>query len=113
MRRATPGPGIPAWAFETAENVVFMARSLTPSSPKPRPRRASGSGDVAESGLRAPPRLRTPPAPARERSEERRVGKECVSTCRSRWAPYHAKKKNTKQGDQLRNLKKTKQYKTN
>src|SRR3546814_19716512 len=28
------------------------------------------------------------------RSEERRVGKECVSTCRSRWSPYHEKKKN-------------------
>src|SRR3546814_20235542 len=33
-------------------------------------------------------------APARSllvppRSEERRVGKECVSTCRSRWSPYH------------------------
>src|SRR3546814_2876605 len=28
--------------------------------------------------------LRTAP-----RSEERRVGKECVSTCRSRWSPYH------------------------
>src|SRR6056297_984368 len=27
------------------------------------------------------------------RSEERRVGKECVSTCRYRWAPYHSKKK--------------------
>src|SRR3546814_19144205 len=27
--------------------------------------------------------------PAVERSEERRVGKECVSTCRSRWSPYH------------------------
>src|SRR3546814_9961773 len=26
------------------------------------------------------------------RSEERRVGKECVSTCRSRWSPYHLKK---------------------
>ena len=26
---------------------------------------------------------------ARTRSEERRVGKECVSTCRSRWSPYH------------------------
>src|SRR3546814_15532894 len=26
------------------------------------------------------------------RSEERRVGKECVSTCRSRWSPYHYKK---------------------
>src|SRR3546814_11285360 len=29
----------------------------------------------------------------RGRSEERRVGKECVSTCRSRWAPCHEKKK--------------------
>src|SRR3546814_151598 len=27
-----------------------------------------------------------------ERSEERRVGKECVSTCRSRWSPCHSKK---------------------
>src|SRR3546814_11496543 len=28
-----------------------------------------------------------------KRSEERRVGKECVSTCRSRWSPDHYKKK--------------------
>src|SRR3546814_18199212 len=28
------------------------------------------------------------------RSEERRVGKECVRTCRSRWSPYHLKKNN-------------------
>src|SRR3546814_12147125 len=27
--------------------------------------------------------------PEFHRSEERRVGKECVSTCRSRWSPYH------------------------
>ena len=27
--------------------------------------------------------------PTKIRSEERRVGKECVSTCRSRWSPYH------------------------
>src|SRR3546814_14025152 len=26
---------------------------------------------------------------AQSRSEARRVGKECVSTCRSRWSPYH------------------------
>src|SRR3546814_11900400 len=26
------------------------------------------------------------------RSDERRVGKECVSTCRSRWSPYHSNK---------------------
>src|SRR3546814_13651801 len=28
-------------------------------------------------------------AAGRKRSEERRVGKECVSTCRSRWSQYH------------------------
>src|SRR3546814_11333699 len=33
--------------------------------------------------------------PDSERSEERRVGKECVSTCRSRWSPYPSQK-NTK-----------------
>src|SRR3546814_13875593 len=32
--------------------------------------------------------LETRPSP-RTRSEERRVGKECVSTCRSRWSPDH------------------------
>src|SRR3546814_15997631 len=30
------------------------------------------------------------------RSEERRVGKECVRTCRSRWSPYHKKTKHDK-----------------
>src|SRR3546814_7175024 len=36
-------------------------------------------------------RLRCQAAPGRcgARSEERRVGKECVSTCRSRWSLYH------------------------
>src|SRR3546814_15144047 len=46
----------------------------------------------------------TPQVPARRtsrgmvdtRSEERRVGKECVSTCRSRWSPYHEKKKTSR-----------------
>src|SRR3546814_12925497 len=38
-------------------------------------------------------------ARARHRSEERRVGKECVSTCRSRWSPYHYKKNISKQSD--------------
>src|SRR3546814_16923584 len=33
------------------------------------------------------------------RSDERRVGKECVSTCRSRWSPYHSKKKRQKQNE--------------
>src|SRR3546814_4167084 len=45
-----------------------------------------------EDDNRAPPgerRLRLAHHPAQPRSEERRVGKECVSTCRSRWSPYH------------------------
>src|SRR3546814_2296466 len=35
--------------------------------------------------------LGIPPWPLSKakRSEERRVGNECVSTCRSRWSPYH------------------------
>src|SRR3546814_18934176 len=35
------------------------------------------------------------------RSEERRVGKGCVSTCRSRWTPTHCKKKPTKNSNTL------------
>src|SRR3546814_5196045 len=34
-------------------------------------------------------RRRPGPGSRTLRSEERRVGKECVSTCRSRWSPYH------------------------
>src|SRR3546814_8504749 len=70
------------------------------------------SSDVCSSDLADPEQLVLPPimgalygydsvnveAQARDphsllnwmrRSEERRVGKECVSTCRSRWSPYH------------------------
>src|SRR3546814_19429085 len=38
-------------------------------------------------------RLRAYSRQEAESSEERRVGKECVSPCRSRWSPYHSKKK--------------------
>src|SRR3546814_17687069 len=63
------------------------------------------SSDVCSSDLRHRGRRRdrgggehrTQHSPGHEstgcgRSEERRVGKECVSTCRSRWSPYHYKK---------------------
>src|SRR3546814_19169522 len=47
-------------------------------------------GDQIDSALlQCGARLRTGAA---ARSEERRVGKECVSTCRSRWSPYIKKK---------------------
>src|SRR3546814_13755135 len=38
---------------------------------------------------------------AETRSEERRVGKECVSTCRSRWSPYHSKNKSKSKSQKL------------
>src|SRR3546814_1250563 len=57
------------------------------------------SSDVCSSDLPSPRFVRILPARIRPpsssatrapiRSEERRVGKECVSTCRSRWSPYH------------------------
>src|SRR3546814_19364383 len=43
-------------------------------------------------GRSFPDALAARAAAARSRSEERRVGKECVSPCRSRWSPNHSKK---------------------
>src|SRR3546814_18285157 len=51
----------------------------------PKPRRAQVAADGQRGvGVGGP----DPEADIR-RSEERRVGKECVLTCRSRWSPYH------------------------
>src|SRR3546814_17371375 len=49
--------------------------------------------DITEENLQSRVRGVTLMALSNKRSEERRVGKECVSTCRSRWSPYHYKKK--------------------
>src|SRR3546814_12006714 len=46
-----------------------------------------------EAIFRARATLRRDLGTALERSEERRVGKECVRTCRSRWSPYHSQNK--------------------
>src|SRR3546814_13886390 len=53
--------------------------------------RFSASWSSDGTTLTAGPLMATKMACAR--SEERRVGKECVSTCRFRWSPYHEKKK--------------------
>src|SRR3546814_18190281 len=55
---------------------------------------ASGQPQVGAAGLegRGPIRQGALEGSNVNRSEERRVGKECVSTCRSRWSPYHEKK---------------------
>src|SRR3546814_17128153 len=40
-----------------------------------------------------------------DRSEERRVGKECVSTCRSRWSTYHYNKKSKHKNDNTHKIR--------
>src|SRR3546814_18387835 len=60
----------------------------------------AGSGSQTTRNLYLNPAARSeavaaPECPFVERSDERRVGKECASTCRSRWWPYHSKNKIT------------------
>ena len=50
---------------------------------------ASRRRAVALLGEHAPSHPRSEDADKKGRSEERRVGKECTSWCRSRWSPYH------------------------
>src|SRR3546814_15592639 len=65
--------GLPRPAWILAASVVDVARETQVATAAER------------LFARTPDWLRTPAS----RSEERRVGKECVSTCRSRWSPYH------------------------
>ena len=50
---------------------------------------ATSSDLVAEAGVRGSGRSCPTVAASATRSEERRVGKECMPVCRSRWSPYH------------------------
>src|SRR3546814_20117790 len=59
-------------------------------------RTAQAAGDASPPWLR---HIAAQPIAAPHRSEERRVGKECVRTCRSRWLRYHSKKTQTKKNN--------------
>src|SRR3546814_11815461 len=74
----TPAPA------DAVEQQMLLAGQPQPMAALTGPTMSSETGDAMEDGS----------AIQQERSEERRVGKECVSTCRSRWSPYHYKKKN-------------------
>src|SRR3546814_15165197 len=64
-----------------------------------------GEGEQHRFDLAAPDMIADLKADAASRSEERRGGTECVSTCRSRLPPYHEKKKKT---DRHKHIHKTK-----
>src|SRR3546814_20022236 len=81
-----------------ADPIMITGRGLDPWSPIPligritvigRMLRANKDARRAYAEMIASPAFRSP------RSEERRVGQECVSTCRSRWSPSSSKKKQT------------------
>src|SRR3546814_19939675 len=81
---------------------LFRSRHVRPASrPVFQPLRSAvrtdehGPAACAAGGVRHR-RGRHLPLRRRSRSEERRVGKECVSTCRSRWSPDHYKKNTSK-----------------
>src|SRR3546814_17766694 len=74
-------PGRPGAALDTVASAVSAATGSPPAS----------ASRARTSALRTSP---LSPEACTGRSEERRVGKECVSTCRSRWSPSHYKKKN-------------------
>src|SRR3546814_16780516 len=60
---------------------------------------ARAAAALVNGGILVKPHLvkqNTPPSLLPNRSEERRVGKECVSTCSTRWAPSHEKKNDEK-----------------
>src|SRR3546814_12658529 len=86
-------------ALDAEQAMLHAARDVVPGVAELVEAHRSGSPgphevrdltwEVGERGYRLLLGLR------RHRSEERRVGKECVSTCRSRWSPYHYKKNNS------------------
>src|SRR3546814_7802127 len=74
------------WSSDVCSSDLIAADPC-PGEPGRPPAHADQEGRDHDhrSGRAVPHPDSRPPA----RSEERRVGKECVSTCRSRWSPYH------------------------
>src|SRR3546814_14545735 len=78
-----PGGPRPVRLTEAGEVLLEHARAVLTTL-----RGALADVDAMTSGTRGRLRVGT----IQSRSEERRVGKECVGTCRSRCSPYHEKK---------------------
>src|SRR3546814_13456481 len=78
------------WSSDVCSSDLFASSSRISDCSRTSIDRARGSPPAAS----LPSYSFSSPAMPRPstRSEERRVGKECVSTCRSRWSPYHYKK---------------------
>src|SRR3546814_192163 len=88
----SPGMNFAAVSFQRDDDALWAVNhGLSVRIPEPIAARLNGhAGRAATLGIR-PEALHIAGAAddAGHRSEERRVWKECVSTCRSRWSPYH------------------------
>src|SRR3546814_17714669 len=81
--------------------VGFTSRMTTPLASRARSRAVNTLAETLGMSWRSSLKRRGPPLRFQmtfgvQRSEERRVGQECGSTCRTGWWPYHYKKKKTK-----------------
>src|SRR3546814_17909462 len=84
------------WSSDVCSSDLRMVEAVRPLAPEDRTAAAYARAaaicdeDVALNRTIGAHGLGILRAMAAGRSEERRVGKECVSTCRSRWSPYHS-----------------------
>src|SRR3546814_16620975 len=94
---------VPAVAKVSAQEAAELGKTLTPIGAEkagnkegtipawePEPQRGALKGEFPNNPKidAEKPLFTITKANMAKRSEERRVGKECVSTCRSRWSPY-------------------------
>src|SRR3546814_6883336 len=73
------------WSSDVCSSDLRPGGEVAPQ----RAHHRSGEGVRPAADALRPEDARHPARREPDRSEERRVGKECVSTCRSRWSPYH------------------------
>src|SRR3546814_13254028 len=72
---------------DVAKGIKSFKKGMTEEDEQPKPAQRLQAQPNMEP---ADPNAKLQEMPSdRPRSEARRVGKECVRTCRSRWAPYH------------------------
>src|SRR3546814_1402604 len=81
------------WSSDVCSSDLLISPRRQGGAPRGRfaSNQPRASGPPLRCGLRFAARAAVPsvrPSSGNGRSEERRVGKECVSTCRSRWSPY-------------------------
>src|SRR3546814_11385170 len=72
-------------------NLASLMSGIYPMANQQQQQQPTGLAELLDQGSLAP----SIPGMTQQdvRSEARRVGKECISTCRSRWSPYHQQKK--------------------